>query len=180
MSVGIAASLAGGALSAFGSLYQGKAEAAAQEFNARVSENNAKMAEAQAAEEERRVRVGGAKAIGDMRANFGASGVVTSEGSALDVLEESAMNVELDALSVRYQGHAQALALKNEAFMARRAGKQAKLMGKLGAASSVLGAGANAYAQGSLNSGGGNSVAPSSATSQLVSNNYSSTGFRSA
>jgi hypothetical protein len=157
MSVGIAAALGGGVLSAFGSLYQGKAEAAAQEFNARVSENNAEMARVQAAEEERRVRVGGAKAIGDMRANYGASGIVTSESSALDVLEESAMNVELDALTVRYQGHAQALAMKNEAFLARRAGKQANLMGKVGAASALLGAGASAYSQQSLaNAGGGN------------------------
>lgn len=138
-----AAMVGGGAVSAYGQLYQGEASAAAAEFNAQIAEQNAIDSIARAKEEERRHRVMARKQIGDMRASFGASGVAM-EGSPLEVMQESAANAELDALSIRHEGEARATAFRNEARLARFGGQTARTAGQIGAVSSLLMAGANA------------------------------------
>lgn len=127
---------AGAALSAVGSIRGGNAVANAAEYNAQNAEANAQESRQQASEEERRVRVQARKQIGAARANYGASGV-TTEGSALDVLEESAANAELDALTVRHQGEMKARNFEQYANMERFKGREAKVAGYLGAAGSA-------------------------------------------
>lgn len=120
------AGVAGAGFSALGSLasgigqYQnGKSAAKAAKYNAKqaktqariyrlLGDRQAQIIEQRGAEEERRQRVVGYKALGAIRAGYGASGIDTS-GSALDVLEESARNAELDALTVRYNARTEAL-----------------------------------------------------------------------
>lgn len=97
----------GSFLDAFGALFQGEAAARAAEFNAAVERQNAQISLQNAAEAEKRFRRMSRKRMGAARAARGASGV-TLEGSALDALAESAMQEELDALTIRYQGELRA------------------------------------------------------------------------
>lgn len=130
--------LGGAGLSAVGAIRQGNMEAKAAEMNAQMNEQNAVLTEAQAREEERRQRIFARKQIGEMRANYGASGV-TTEGSPMEVLEESAMQAELDSLNIRYAGAARSAQYRNQAKLQRFYGKEAKLGGYLSAAGSLLG-----------------------------------------
>lgn len=97
----------------------------------------ADQAQQAARENARRQSIEARKRIGLMRANYGASGVAI-EGSALDVLEESAANAELDRLTILQGGSIQA-------GRYRAAGNAAFATGISGAASDLLGAGINAY-----------------------------------
>lgn len=135
----------GGAMQIIAPIHQGMAQKAGSDFNAQLAEQNAVQAEQQAAEEERRARIQSKKALGDIRAAAGASGI-TLEGSPEDILAESAMNAELDALNVRHKGALRSLAFKEEARLQRFYGKQAKLGGYLGGAAAAARQGQSAVA----------------------------------
>ncbi len=113
---------------------------AAAKYNAAMKQKQADSVIAQSQEDERRLRIEGTKAIGGIRATVGASGV-QMEGSALDVLESSAANAELDALTVRHQGQMKAWAYKSGANLDLYQGAQSKAAGEIGAASALLGGG---------------------------------------
>lgn len=115
---------AGTALSVVGAIQQGQSEKYAADYNASLAEDEANQTLVKAAEDERRLRIAQRKQLGDMRASYGASGVQL-EGSALDVVQESAASAELDALTVRHQGTARATQLRNEARMSRYQGETA-------------------------------------------------------
>ncbi len=133
------AAVAGTALSAVGSLRAGQAQASASEYNAKNAEESAAQTRAQATEEARRVRLQSRKQIGQARANYGASGI-TTEGSALDVLEESAATAELDAQTIKQGGETKARSFEQFAALERYKGKNAQIAGYLGAASSATSA----------------------------------------
>lgn len=78
-----------------------ESEAKAYRYNAQLSRYNAKLAAEKGVVDEARSRATGAKILGSMKAGYGASGV-QMEGSALDVLEESAANAEMDAQLVKH------------------------------------------------------------------------------
>ena len=128
--------MAGDAISAIGSINQGKADSMAGEYNAQSAEQNAAYSIQQARENERRQRIVSKKFLGDIRASYGASGI-TADASALDILEESAANAELDALTIRHEGEAKATGYRNEARYARVAGENAKTASYLKAAGYV-------------------------------------------
>lgn len=137
----------GGILSSYGTLKEGYAAAAASDYNAALAEQNAVQAKYQAAEEERRQRVISRKALGDMRTSYAASGI-TMEGSALDVLTESAAAAELDALTIRHQGEVKATAYRNESALEKYKAKHQREAAKLGVASSLLSTGGKMAAAG--------------------------------
>ncbi|TXG77625.1 hypothetical protein E6Q11_02530 [Candidatus Dojkabacteria bacterium] len=141
----IAMSAVGSAVQAFGQVSQGNAEFAAGQYNADMNQRAADQTRATAAEEERRLRIQSRKQLGDIRANYGASGVGL-EGSALDVLEESASNAELDALTVRHAGETRARAFEAQANLERFRGRNARTAGYLGAATTLLKFGGGAAA----------------------------------
>lgn len=134
----------GAVLGAVGSIQQASAQASAAKHNARVGEQNARMAADQAKEDERMQRIRGMKALGTTRAGFGAAGV-TLEGTPLDVLEESAAAIELDALKIRHGGEVQAAAYRNGASLDRAQASAAKTSGYLSATSALLGGGIRVY-----------------------------------
>lgn len=142
--VPLAVMAAGAVVSAVGSIYQGQAASAASGYNAQVDESNARASVQQGAEEERRVRVIGRKQQGQIRAAVGASGIQL-DGSALDVLQESSANAEADALNARHNGELKASAYQKEAAGERFKSSTSSTAGYLGAASSILNAGASAY-----------------------------------
>lgn len=122
---------------AMGAIQQGEAEAAASEYNAKLLEQNATQSRQQAAEEERRQRIFARKYLGSIRANTAASGL-NLEGSALDVLEESAEMAELDALTIRHQGDTRAIGYQNEARLERFRAKNARTGSRYRAAGYLL------------------------------------------
>lgn len=95
---------------------QPEAQAQASLYNAELGRQNAVLTRQKSAEEERRYRIQAASELGDIRARYGASGI-TLDGSAMDVLEESAANAELNALTVRHEGEIQALAYEQAATL---------------------------------------------------------------
>lgn len=115
----------GGVMGGLGALVQGQAAQDAGKYNAQVAIQNAALARQKAAEEARRIRVAGSKQLGDMRANYGHSGIGI-QGSAVDVLMESAANVELDALTKIHEGETRGRMFEGEAAMDIFGGNAAK------------------------------------------------------
>lgn len=148
----------GAATGAMGAIHEGRAKGEIAAQQARMAEYNASLATSSAAEEERRARVIATKQIGEMRANFGASGV-SLEGSPLDVLEESAKTAELDALTIRHRGALAAWGFQQEARMHTFEERAAHVTGGINAAASLFKGGASAFASG----GGGGGASSSSA-----------------
>jgi hypothetical protein len=138
-----AAAIAGGAMSALSALQQGRAGAMAGEYNARVAEQNAVLAIEQGIEEEKLLRASARRTISSARAGFGASNIAI-EGSALDFLQESASNAEQDALNIKYQSELKAYSYRTQAAMERFSGENARTASYMGAAGSLLSAGASA------------------------------------
>jgi hypothetical protein len=112
--VGTAAAIGGTLMQAGAARSAGQASEASANFNA----ESAKI-EAQSRENAQRVEA--ARNQGRIRANIGKSGV-TSEGTPLMVLAESAANAEIDALNTNYTGQRQAAVYKAGGINARRAG----------------------------------------------------------
>lgn len=138
-----AAMVGGGLISAYGQYQQGLAGKQAGEFNAQMAEQNAELAQQQAKEDERRIRAIGLKQMGDTRASTGANGL-QMDGSALDVLQDTAQKVSLDALYARHRGEVQAVMYRNQARLDRYQGEAALTGAQYGAAASILSAGGQA------------------------------------
>lgn len=139
----------GGFLGGIGSMKAGQAAEDAANYNAEQLRYNARLAKEKAQRDEATLRVSARKQIGQARANYGASGIQL-DGSALDILEESAVAAETDALYIRYQGDQQYYSYMNAAIQEVKRGHEAKQASYLSAAGSMLG-GASSMAS----SGGG-------------------------
>lgn len=134
--------LAAGALAkATGSVMEGDAAESAANRKADADERNAEAIEAQAIQDEMGLRYQFRKIVGHARASFGASGV-TMEGSPMEVLRESAANLEHDALNIQNNAYQQARSYRIGAGDTRAAGANAAANGRFGAVSSLLEGGA--------------------------------------
>lgn len=150
--------LASTALSTYGVIQQGEAQAAqaesaaqANEYNATVQRNNAQVAQAAAArrEEEQRSQFG--QLQGAARVAVAQSGAGMG-GSNLEVLKRNALQNELDALTIRYEGQSQARGLiaqsqleQQQAAANRSAGSAARTGAYISAGANLLQGGATAY-----------------------------------
>jgi hypothetical protein len=135
--------IAGTAVQAIGAIQQGNAAKAAADYNASMLDRNAEIERSQANQREEAKRREVRQVLGQQRAAFAQSGG-GMEGSAADVMQQSAINAELDALTLRYEGDIRARGMESEARMERFAGKQAQKAGYFKAAGSIL-SGAGAY-----------------------------------
>lgn len=135
--------LAGTTMSAIGSIQQGKAAEQAAEYNAQTSMEQAAAARAEGEAEAQRLRREGRRNIGTMRASISKSGV-TSQGSPMLALAESAAMNELDVLNTRYSAQSSARASERQAGLQRAEGRSAKRAGLIGAGTSLLTGGAKA------------------------------------
>ncbi len=135
--------VAGGLVGAYGAQKAGAEAEQEAAYNAAVQRQEGQFAVEQAAEDERRQRVQSRYALGGMRANIGANGI-QRDGSALDVLQDSASNAEMDALTIRHKGQLAKWAAETNATMEEFKGAQAKEQAKFAAAGQVLGAGGSA------------------------------------
>jgi hypothetical protein len=135
--------IAGTAISALGSIQQGKSAQSAANANADNLEQNAAIERSQANQREEAKRREARMILGNQRAGFAQAGGGMG-GSAADVMRQSSINAELDALTLRYEGDLRARGMQAEAQQERFAGKVAKRAGYFNAASSIL-SGAAAY-----------------------------------
>lgn len=96
-------------VSAYASYRQQQAQNAALEYNARVADVNARLAEQQAeqaavrgARAERELRAGARQLEGAQRVGFAAAGVTPGGGSPLAAATDVIRGTELDAMDIRY------------------------------------------------------------------------------
>lgn len=125
-----------------GAIGQGNAGKQSGEYNAQIAEQNIGIVRQQAKDDERQLRVHGQKTLGEMRAGFGASGVQSNEGSAADIIGQSAANIEMDALTVRHGGEIQAWKHQQQANLYRLQGANAQTAGLFEGAGKLLSGGA--------------------------------------
>lgn len=147
-----------GIFKAWGAIEQGKAgyssymsQANAQEYNATVADNNARtvLEQTNAKEESQRRQFRALQ--GEAIAAAGSSGT-TLEGSNADVIRQNAINNELDALTIRYEGQVQNRGLMAQAALdrygaqaSRSNAKAALKAGRINAAASILSSVESAY-----------------------------------
>ena len=109
--LGLVATIGSAVYGTIGAVRQANAQNAQMEYNAKVSENNARNAQAEAdyaraqgwrnANEKRREV---AQLIGAQRAKMGASGAVVDSGSFLDLTLSTKEQGELDAMALAQEG----------------------------------------------------------------------------
>jgi hypothetical protein len=133
------------AVSAAGAIAQGNAAKSAANFNATVARQNAMIGSANAAADADRQREQAERLGGRQRAATGASGI-TPEGSPLDVMADSALSAELDALTTQYRGELQARSYGQEATLQKMRGNAAQQAGYIGAGAALLSGASKALA----------------------------------
>lgn len=154
-------SVASGVIGVISSISQGNANAASEnssaqaaEYNAQINRQRADMALQQGNAQEEAKRRESRRAMGNLRAGLVENGIALDSGSGADLVQESSLNSEMDALNIRYNSQlnargytAQAGLDEYSADAARGRAKQARTAGYIGAASSALSA-AGGYYQG--------------------------------
>ena len=158
MGLSIVPVVVSGVLGAASSIYQGDRQAKMYGAQAQAAENNAKIAQRQAAESVSR----GAREIQRFRRDAGqfqasqesalAASGVTLSGSALNIMQDTAMGIEQDVETMRYNTlrekwgfDVQSVNFENEASAAMASAKNAKQAGYLGAAGSLIDMGAGIW-----------------------------------
>lgn len=158
--------LASTAVQAYGAIQDANAasasaqsEAQAMDFNAEQSRIAAQEERRQALQRELAMRREANRLLGRQRAAIAQSGTAFT-GSNLDMLEESSVAAELDALNTRYEGQLRARGLETQSQMdtlaaqnARRNAKAYRTSGYLKAGGSIL-SGAARYGEYKTMSGG--------------------------
>jgi hypothetical protein len=136
--------IVGTAVAAYGAYQQGQAAKASAQFNAQVANQNAQAARAQSLMQQQQQQREQYKRLGAIRAAQGASGG-TMEGSALDVLGETAAQGELERQNIAYRGEMAARGYGNTASLDLFGGKQAAQAGTLTAIGTVAKGAGSAY-----------------------------------
>lgn len=136
--IGTVASIGGTVVSALGAIQQGKAAAAAANYNAQVQEAQAKDAVERGAEDAKTARRRTAAVIGEQKATLAAGNLSINSGSALDLLGDTAAAGELEALTVTNNAERDAVALRSGANLSRMEASSAKSAGMLGAFGTAL------------------------------------------
>jgi hypothetical protein len=136
--VSTAASLAATGVAVHGQIQQGKAQKQIADYNAKVARNNAIAARQQAQFEADRIRDKARRLAGSQRAAFSKSGIELS-GSVNDVMFDSAIELELDALSAIYKGEVAGNNQTAQAEIFKMRGDAAKTGSQLAAAGTAIG-----------------------------------------
>lgn len=113
--------------------------------NAKIAEYQAQDAVRRGAIEEEEHRAKVRALMGAQRSTFGANNVTTDSGSPLGILADTAQYGELDALTIRNNAAGEAFGYRVDSQNLRNRGRMAGREGTLGAASTILGGGAQSY-----------------------------------
>ena len=146
--------VAGTAMAAAGAIKQGQAASDAATYNSQVAQINAQVADSQSIAASEAQGRDAQRRIGAATAAFGASGVQLSDGSASDVLAESARNAALDNLTLKYNYKLKRMGLLDQAGLEAANAKNASAAGYLSAAGAVAAGAGKAYSM----SGGGAAI----------------------
>ncbi len=143
----VALAVASTAMSVVGAIQQGnaqeaqyKAQAQAQDYNAKVSENQAIAANQQTAAREDAERRQRRIALGSARAAMSETGL-TDSGSIMDMFDQSAINSELDVLNTRYEGNMAAKGFNDQAVLDRYGAATARSNAKAASSAKWVNAG---------------------------------------
>lgn len=138
--------LIAGGIAAAGNIMQGQATSNALNAQAALQIQNASEAEAQGQYDANKSSLESATKIGAITAGYGASGVTTTSGSALNVLGASAANAELDRLNILHGADVKAINYENQASMEKVGAQSAQIGSFFGAAGSIGAGATKAYA----------------------------------
>ena len=136
--VAAVAAVVSAAAGAYAVKEQGDAAEDASKRNAKAQNTNARVAAEQAQYAADRQRSENRRRLGAQRAAGAKSGIDLSGGSFQDVLLDSAVQGEMDALASIYQGRAASAAYQSSARNSLLEGKAAKQAGYLRAGSTLL------------------------------------------
>ncbi len=128
------ASIAGTAVSAYGTYSAGQQKKSAYEYNAQVATADAAAVRAKAAREEEISRARVSRLKGTQRAMFAAAGVDPNSGTPLGVIVDTVREGEKEAQYIRFGGETEATKKLNEARMNEMYGENA---GKAGTANAM-------------------------------------------
>jgi len=122
LALGAVAGIASGVVGGVSSYQQGQQQQAYYNYQAQVAEENAKIAQSNAAlerqqgiEESRLQRIKTAQAVGSQQTAMAANGIDVTQGTAVDVIEDTAAMGELDALQTRYNYERKAIQYEQQA-----------------------------------------------------------------
>lgn len=132
-------------VAAAGSYSAARAQSKINDFNAKVSANNAKMAQDQAAREAERTRDKNRKLLSSQRAALTAAGVNPDSGSALDLKYDSEINAELDRLTALYSGTISSKNSLAQSQLDTMQGRAARTAGYFNTSSTFLSGAASTY-----------------------------------
>lgn len=139
------ATAVGGGVVAYSQYQAGQAQKSLANTNARIADEQAQDARRRGQIEEDRRRDLTRQQLGAQRAALGANNVVSSTGTALGLLEETAEYGELDALTIRNNAARESFGYKVESANSRARGRIAGREGTLGGVATLIGGGAQAY-----------------------------------
>lgn len=128
---------AGTAVSVYSSVQQGQQTEKAANFNAKVAENNALASQQQAEFDVNRIRRKNVLLAGRQRAAAAKSGVELS-GSVDDVMFDSSVQGELEAMAALYTGEVAANRERSGGQLSRMQGQNAKETSYYNAGGSIL------------------------------------------
>ena len=138
----------GTAVSAYGAYQQGKAQKRLNEYNAQVAEQNAQIAQEKADYDKEQLKRRIRKMKGTTTVALAKAGVDATEGSAIDLFEELAIESEKDLLMIQYNTDLKKRGYTIEAATSRYTGAMAYQAGKMKAASTLLTGGSSTYKYG--------------------------------
>lgn len=142
--MGMWGQVVGAGMQAAGQMNQGKLDEQTAETNRRLSEAQASDALLRGTKDEARYRRQIALVAGQQKAEFGARNV-TVDGTALDLLGDTAQIGEEDALTIRNNAAREAWGYRNQANEASRWGANQKANAMGSSIGTLLTAGGKAY-----------------------------------
>lgn len=123
-------------------------------YNAKVAENQAKQVEMDAAESIRRKRKENKRLLATQRGRYAKAGVVM-EGTPLELLAESAGNLELEVLDYNRQAQLEQQNLRAQGAMDRAMGSMQARGAYIGAGATLLSGAGQAAGMAAMSGGGG-------------------------
>ena len=122
LAVGVVGGVAGSAIEAVSSYSQGKQQQAMYNYQAQINQENARIAQKNAAterqtgiEEARLQRMKTLQVIGSQKTAMAANGMDITQGTSLDIIQDTAAMGELDALQIETNYEKKALAYEQQA-----------------------------------------------------------------
>ena len=141
--------LVGTAVSTFAGLQRAQAQAAAARSNAQFLDRRARIERDRADFDAQRARERHLRRAGQQRANALASGIDLS-GSALDAIEDSAIEAELDQAAIRYGGEISAGNFEHQARQQRQRASNIRTQSIFGALAPVIQGAGRTYIRGAF------------------------------